>query len=97
MLSFEVLVLSRGKGVPPGARAALRSVREMIQRETRQGVVVNVEESRIGLEGETRLCIEVEDREVAHRILKKVRDLEKEVDLFRVVEKACGSQVPRPK
>src|SRR2546421_10404028 len=52
--SFAVYALSRGSGVPPTAREALRKVQALVEKDQKRGIGVTIETTRIGIEGETR-------------------------------------------
>src|SRR5512147_401564 len=64
-----VYALSRGKGVPEPTRAALRRASNLLEDLRGQGRVLRLEETRIGLEGETRVCAEFADPETAREAL----------------------------
>jgi hypothetical protein len=89
--TFAVYSLSRGKGVPPEARAALQKVQELIEADRARGVRVTVETTRIGIEGERRLCVTYEDAQEGARALERVREIVRGVDLVNVVEGSCSS------
>jgi hypothetical protein len=88
--SFAVFVLSRGKGVPPEARDALRRVAEVVDADERRGVRVETRRTRIGLEGETRLCVEYQSPADARRGLEQVEKIVKDVDLVNLVPGPCA-------
>jgi hypothetical protein len=88
--SFAVFALSRGKGVPPEARDVLRKVAEMADADERRGVRVETRRTRIGLEGETRLCVEYQSAADARRGLEQVEKIVKDVDLVNLVPGPCG-------
>ena len=88
--AFAVFALSRGKGVPPAARDALAKVAEMAEAEKGRGVKVETRRTRIGLEGETRLCVEYQSAADARRGLDEAEKLVKDVDLVNLVPGPCG-------
>jgi hypothetical protein len=88
--SFAVFALSRGKGVPPDARDVLRKVAEMAAADERRGVRVATRRTRIGLEGETRLCVEYQSAADARRGLEQVERIVKDVDLVNLVPGPCA-------
>ena len=94
-LSFTIVTLSRGKGVPPAAREALRSVQELVETDRRQGVKVIVETTRIGLEGETRTCVEYQDTVAGARAYERARVIVKGVDLTTLTLEPCPAKPPR--
>jgi hypothetical protein len=88
--SFAVFALSRGKGVPAEAREVLRKVAELADADKRRGVGVETRRTRIGLEGETRLCVEYQSAAEARRGLERVEKLVKDVDLVNLVRGPCA-------
>jgi len=88
--AFAVFALSRGKGVPAAARDALAQVAEMAEADKSRGVKVETRRTRIGLEGETRLCVEYQSAADARRGLEKAEKLVKDVDLVNLVPGPCA-------
>lgn len=88
--SFALYVLSRGKGVPEPARNVLRDARAMLEEAKQEGKVVGLKQTRLGLEGETRLCAEFADREAAGEMLERIRRLMQGVELVNLVVEACA-------
>jgi hypothetical protein len=86
--AVAVYALSRGKGVPEPTRDAFRKARALLKDLERDGKA-RLEETRIGLEGETRLCAEFKDPGAARETLDKLRALSREVELMNVVEEPC--------
>ena len=89
MTSVALYALSRGKGVPEPTRSALDRVRALVEDLRRQGQVTRIDEQRIGLEGETRLCVEFADPEAARATIERMRGIAREVELLNVVEEPC--------
>lgn len=94
--AFSVYALSRGKGVPPQAREALRKVEEVAEADRRRGVKVESRRTRIGIEGETRLCLDYAREDDARRALDRVEKIVKGVDLVNLVRGACGEPEKMP-
>ena len=94
--TFTVSALSRGKGVPPEARQAQRNVRELVERDQAAGISVSVSTTRLGLEGETRLCVEYADPVAGARSYERAKAMEEGVDLFRVRSEPCGDKPRNP-
>ena len=92
--TFAVYTLSRGKGVPPEAREAQQKVQAMVDADRKRGVKVSAETTRIGIEGERRLCVTYENTRDGARALERARAIVKGVDLVRLVEEPCS---PSPK
>jgi hypothetical protein len=82
--------LSRGKGVPEGARAALARAEAVLQGLRGRGADIAVTKDRIGLEGETRLCATFADGSLAGEDAGALRRLASGVDLVNLVEEPCG-------
>ena len=87
--TVAVYALSRGKGVPPATREAFGKARELLEQLAREKRAVRVETSRIGLEGETRVCAEFEDARTARETIERLRGLARDVELLNVVEEPC--------
>src|SRR2546422_3036032 len=78
--SFAVYALSRGRGVPEATRAAWQAVWTMLDEARRDGKVTRLEQTRLGLEGEVRLCAEFADPRVAREMLQRAREIGKDVE-----------------
>jgi hypothetical protein len=89
--SFALYALSRGKGVPEGARAALARAESMLEELQASGADITVSEERIGLEGETRLCATFADESLAEEALERLRRLVSGVDLVNLAEEPCAA------
>ena len=86
---FAVYALSRGKGVPEPTRGALRKAHTLLEGAKTRGEVKRLKETRIGLEGETRLCVEAKDVAAARALLRELRTIAEKVELFNVVVEPC--------
>ena len=86
---FAVYALSRGKGVPDPTRGALRKARTLIEGAKQRGEVIRLKETRIGLEGETRLCAEAKDVATTRALLRELRAIAENIELFNVVVEPC--------
>ena len=86
---LAVYALSRGKGVPEPTRDALQRARTLIEGAKQRGEVIRLKEARIGLEGETRLCVEAKDVAAARTLLRELRVIAENVELFNVVVEPC--------
>lgn len=86
---FAVYALSRGKGVPEPTRGAFRKARVLLEGAKQRGEVLGFKETRIGLEGETRLCVEAKDVAAARALLRELRAIGQNVELFNVVVEPC--------
>lgn len=90
--SFAVYALSRGKGVPERTRAVFQEAGRMLEDVKRRGRVVQLEQTRIGLEGETRLCAEFADAATARDLFDRIRQLAEGVELLNVVLEPCANR-----
>jgi hypothetical protein len=88
--SFAVYALSRGKGVPGEARQAVQKVRDLIEADRGRGLVVKVETRRIGLEGETRTCVEYKRPQDGTPAYRRARAIVTGVDLVNLVAEPCA-------
>jgi hypothetical protein len=87
--SFAVYTLSRGRGVPPAAREAEQQVQKLAEADRERGVRVTIETTRIGIEGERRLCVTYENAQDGTRALERARAIVKGVELVNLVEESC--------
>jgi hypothetical protein len=83
--------LSRGKGVPTGTRDAFKQIRALLERQQAASAVVAVRYQRIGIEGESRLCVEFRNASDAQSALAEIRKIAAGADLLDVVEAPCPS------
>jgi hypothetical protein len=88
--SFAVYALSRGRGVPDATRSAWQTLWEMLEAARRDGAVATLRQTRIGLEGEVRLCAEFSDSRRAQEMLARAREMATRVELLNVVEEPCS-------
>lgn len=91
--TVTVTMLSRGKGVPDEARAAYQDIRALLEEQRSTYAVTDLRTQRIGLEGETRLCVEFRSANDAQAALGAIRKRADGVDLLDVSEMSC----PPPK
>jgi len=71
-------------------------VQELVDEDRRDGAVVQSRRTRIGLEGETRLCVEYEDVEAAKRALERARATVRDVDLVNLIVEPCDRKRSKP-
>lgn len=83
--------LSRGKGVPTETRDAFKQIRALLERQQATSAVVAVRYQRIGIEGESRLCVEFRNASDAQAALTEIRKIAAGADLLNVVEAPCPS------
>jgi hypothetical protein len=87
--SITVETLSIGTGVPQAARDVLNQAQGLFEQAKAKGTVVSIKQSRIGLEGETRLCADFSDPEAAHKALMALENLAKGVKLVNIRNEPC--------
>jgi hypothetical protein len=87
--TFSIYALSRGKGVPAEAHDAQQKVQELVETDRKRGIQVKVEATRIGIEGERRLCVTYENPREGARALARVRAIVRGIDLVNLVEEPC--------
>lgn len=90
--SFAVYALSRGRGVPEPTRSAWQAVWTMLEDARRHGTVTHLQQTRLGLEGEVRLCAEFSDPARARELLGRAREIGQGVELLNIVEEPCSRQ-----
>jgi hypothetical protein len=86
---IAVYALSKGKGVPERAREALASARGLMIQWRAEGRVLDIVDTRIGFEGERRLCARFATGADAADAMKELAALGKGVDLFNVKVEPC--------
>jgi hypothetical protein len=87
--SFAVYTLSRGTGVPPEAREAQLKIQKLAEADRDRGLSVSIETTRIGIEGERRLCVTYQDPRSGARAFARARVIVKGVDLINLVVEPC--------
>ena len=88
--SFAVYALSRGRGVPEATRSAWQRILAMLEDARRDGTVARLQQTRIGIEGEVRVCAEFADAARARELLERARGVAAGVELLNVVEEPCA-------
>ncbi|WP_163839283.1 hypothetical protein [Pseudoxanthomonas sacheonensis] len=83
--------LSRGKGVPAETREAFKQIRALLERQQATSAVAAMRYQRIGIEGESRLCVEFRNASDAQAALTEIRKIAAGADLLNVVEAPCPS------
>ena len=93
--TLTITMLSRGKGVPDTTRTAYKDIRALLEQQRASYAVTDLRTQRIGLEGETRLCVEFRSDKDAQAALAEVRKRAAGVDLLDVSEAPCPSPKER--
>ena len=89
---FALYALSRGKGVPEPTRDVFENANAYLEESRQRGEVLSLRKTRIGLEGETRLCVQAKDAAAARALQQEVRSIAGDVELFNVVEEPCSKK-----
>lgn len=89
---ITIEALSRGKGVPAETRDAFKQVRTLLERQQATPAIAALQYQRIGLEGESRLCVEFRNASDAQAALTEIRKIAAGADLLNVVEAPCPSK-----
>ncbi len=87
--SFAVYVLSIGRGVPEETYETYQSVKSQLQQMRDQKLVSLLLESRIGIEGERRLCVAFTDATVARNTWIDVCETLLDVPLINLEIEEC--------
>ncbi len=90
--TIAIYSLSRGKGVPPETREALKQIRALLEQKQAANSVSALQSNRIGIEGETRLCAEFRTSQDAQAALAEIRRISAGMELLNVVEEPCPSR-----
>ncbi len=85
-------MLSRGKGVPYATRDAYKRIHAALEQRQSVSAVTSMYSQRIGLEGESRLCIEFRSAQDAEAALIEIRKLAAGMDLLNVSDTPCPSR-----
>lgn len=91
-VSITIDALSRGKGVPAETREAFKQIRALLERQQATTAVAAMRYQRIGIEGESRLCVEFRNATDAQAALTDIRKIAAGADLLNVVEAPCPSK-----
>jgi hypothetical protein len=87
--SFAVYALSRGRGVPEGARDTLTKFRNLLEKAEKAHEVVRFTEQRIGLEGETKICAEFRSPEFAEKAWSEIQRIAGDQELIDIRVERC--------
>jgi hypothetical protein len=87
---IAVYALSRGEGVPVAARQALRSARALFAKWGAEGRVLDLVDTTVGLEGDTRLCARFATPVDATSALQELDKIGRGVDLFHIKAEPCA-------
>ena len=86
---IAIYVLSRASGVPPRTLETSRTVRSYLANSFAEGKAMRLEETTIGLEGETRLCAEFTTKVLAQAAFDQLSPIIKGVELINMSAEPC--------
>jgi hypothetical protein len=86
---LAVYTLSKGSGVPPSTLQASETVRSYLAAYFAEGKVVRLEQTVLGLEGETRLCVEFASVDAAQSALTQLTPLVRDAELINLRRENC--------
>jgi hypothetical protein len=87
--SFALYVLSRGNGVPEGGRKALADFRKLLSSMQAKGEVIEFSDTRIGIEGETRICARFASAELTAKVWMDMQRSFTGADLVQLKAEKC--------
>jgi hypothetical protein len=87
--SFAVYALSRGSGLSETGRRAIAEFREVLRAMKADGRVVQVSDTRIGIEGETRICAKFATAELAGQQWMEMTRYVGEANLVQLKAEEC--------
>ncbi len=86
---IEVVILSRGRGVPEKTLETYRRIRALASEEARRDPAITQREQIVGLEGERRLCISAPDPVTGSELYARIQALSADLDLMRISADGC--------
>lgn len=75
--------------MPPEALEAQLKIQKLAEADRARGLRVSIETTRIGIEGERRLCVAYQDSRTGARALARARAIVKGVALVNLVVEPC--------
>lgn len=87
---FTVLALSRGAGVPQATWDRFSRIMALLEQARQAGANIQISTDKIGLEGETRLCVDFADPNLGGRLLTQVNELTQGIELITVSNEPCS-------
>jgi hypothetical protein len=87
--SFALYALSRGRGVSESGQKAIADFRELIRNMKAEGHTIEVSDTRIGIEGETRICASFTSRELAGKAWMQMQRSLVAADLVQLKPERC--------
>jgi hypothetical protein len=87
--SFALYALSRGSGLSASGQRAIAEFRDLLRSMKADGGVVHVSETRIGIEGETKICAEFATAELAGQVWMHMTQSLQGADLVQLKAEEC--------
>jgi hypothetical protein len=87
--SFALYALSRGRGLSESGQRAIADFRELLRNMRAEGYVIEVSDTRIGIEGETRICAQFASPELAGKVWMQMQRSLVAADLVQLKPERC--------
>jgi hypothetical protein len=87
--SFALYALSRGRGLSERGQRAIADFRELLRNMKAEGQVIEVSDTRIGIEGETRICVSFTSPELAGKVWMQMQRSLVAADLVQLKPEKC--------
>jgi hypothetical protein len=89
MRSFALYALSRGSGLSERGQRVLTEFRDLLSRMKAEGKVIQISDTRIGIEGETRICAKFSTGELAAQVWMITAMSIRGADLVQLKAEGC--------
>ncbi|MFM8445083.1 MAG: hypothetical protein ACKN9W_17320 [Methylococcus sp.] len=89
---FTVLALSRGTGVPQTTWDTFIRIEALLESARQEGVNLRISRDKIGLEGETRLCVEFADPNLGEQFQQRIQEMAQGIELINVTNESCNAK-----
>jgi hypothetical protein len=89
---FTVLALSRGSGVPESTVDGFAKIMALLHEARQAGANIQIATDKIGLEGETRLCVDFTNPTLGGRLFTQVNALTQGLELINVTNEPCSAK-----
>jgi hypothetical protein len=86
---FALYALSRGRGLSESGQKAIADFRELLRNMKAEGQVIEVSDTRIGIEGETRICASFTSPELAGKAWMQMQRSLVAADLVQLKPEKC--------
>jgi hypothetical protein len=87
--SFALYALSQGRGLTEAGHRALVEFRDLLRNLKASGQVIQVVESRIGIEGETKICAKFATGQLAEQAWTQMITFVREGNLVQLKSEEC--------